>query len=59
MSITFSAFLLMSESSLNAKSAQYELVLSAGINRIAFDQIQTNQDKRKLSRLSFLAVTMG
>ena len=31
---------------LNAKSAQYELVLSAGINRIAFSQIQTNQDKR-------------
>ena len=39
-----SCFLLMSKSSFNAKSAQYELVLSAGINRIALGQIQTKQD---------------
>lgn len=50
-----SVFVVMSRSSFDAKSAQHELVLSAGINQNAFGQNKTNLDKPFVS----LTVLMG
>ena len=49
-----SVFVVMSRSSFDAKSAQHELVLSAGMNRNTFGQNQTNQDKPFASKTVLL-----
>ena len=50
MFITVSFLVVISISSFDAKNAQHGLVLSAGITRITFGQIQTNQDKPQCSK---------